>query len=395
MPLFYVTAVDGEGVRRRDVLFAATREEALDRLGEVDAIPLRVRGPRPVSAGRHRNVVVRVMKQLSTLSRREENVSRSVRLIAQGTGDQIVRACLWKVAENIDSGFPVGQAFAPLGDFLPSGARGLFEVAGQSPDVTAIFLQAAQLTARLDRARRRVVAALAYPFLVIAMLLLLVTGIRFLLFAPRAASNAESQRGTPDRVEREIVDDVDTLLALLGSVLVSPALFWVAIRHAGTGVRRGVERILCIYPPVAACYRDFLLAPWCRCTAALLAAGLPLQVAVRRVWSATSSPLLREETERLSQALSEGVALHDAAGDALILKTALPAWDAVIEAGSTAESAIEATAAQAEIANEDMLEALPHAAELAGTTLVAALVLLVGLWIIVPILNLFSGGMLL
>jgi len=394
MPLFYITVVDTEGVRRRDVLWAATRSEALDRFCGEDAILLRVRGPRPVSAGRHRNVVVRVIKQLSTLCRREENVSRAVRLIAQGTGDPVVRACLWKVAENIDSGFPVGRAFAPLGDFLPSGARGLFEVAGQSPDVSAMFLQAAGLAARQDRARRRVVAALAYPFLVVAMLLLLVTGIRFMLFSPHADSNQESGRGTPDRVEGEIVHDVDTLLALLGSVLVSPALFRVATRYAGTGVRRGVERILCIYPPVAAYYRDFLLAPWCRCTAALLAAGLPLQVAVSRVWSATSSPLLREETERLSQALSEGVPLHDAGGGALILKTALPAWGAVIEAGSTAESAIEATAAQAEIANEDMLEALPHAAELAGTILVAALVMLVGLWIIVPILNFFSGGML-
>ena len=113
------------------------------------------------------NTLVQVVGS-SAASRLPLELSLSV--LADDTDDRQLAAAARRVARQIEQGMPLNEAVEVLGNELPLEVRGLVHAGVESGDLAGVFERFAEQRLLTQRISRRIRQAIAYPIIVVAIL---------------------------------------------------------------------------------------------------------------------------------------------------------------------------------------------------------------------------------
>lgn len=254
-------------------------------------------------------------QQLAHLTRAGLPLGAGLKLIADDLGHGRLAESVRAVANAVDRGMDLGEAFEQHhGQFPPRYARLVAAGvgAGKLPAVLLNLGRHLEMTGRLKRALWQ---AVAYP-LVVLMAMIAAVAMLGLLVLPAFA---------------EIYEDFDTPLPPLthwvmslhrhmwwglgglGAVLLGVlfALLLPTVTSWGSGLR---DRVLLPLPIIGAVLKRSLLARWCDLLAVGVSAGLDLPAALRLAGDGAGADLLRADGHRMIATLEQGAGLDQVQG---------------------------------------------------------------------------------
>lgn len=246
-------------------------------------------------------------QQLAQLTAAGLPVETGLRLIAQDMRRGRLAASIRAVAEELEKGVPLAEAFEAHRRRFPPLYGRLIDAGVRSHNLPAMLLGLGRHLELLHRLRVTLWQAAAYPIVVFA------TATVLLLFLSLAIIPAFAQ----------VVDDFGTQLPLLTRFVIAAAavvpwligLLVAAIVIAVVGLRlvrrvrpRSVlaDRIVVGTPLLGPVLRYNLLARWCDALRLGVEAGLPLPQAIELAGDASGSAGLRHDSRRMIEELSAG-----------------------------------------------------------------------------------------
>lgn len=367
LPRFAFRARDEQGQRIAGQLDAISEDEALRLLRAKGVYPLGLRrcvhSPW-LSLARDRHLSTRELavfvRQFGTAVRAGLPVLRALRLLSsQSTGARPAARLAGRVADRVESGASLTQAFAPEGPvlpatFLPFIAAG--ETAGALDDV---LVRLSEFYERQDAFESRLRSALAYPTVVVALTFAVVL---FLLttVVPSFGTLYSAFHAPLPALTRTMLAASGYLQSRWWSVLLvlASVVALAVLLSRQPAVRRGLEPVHRRLPVFGQLSLHGGLARFCRTLATLLRAGVPileaLTVSQEMLPFATSRQRVAAATASVRQGGKLSSALAGAAQDFPPLLVAMVAVgeesgqvDEMLErAASFLERDVEATASR-------------------------------------------------
>lgn len=283
-------------------------------------------------------------QQLAHLTKAGLPVERGLRLIAADMRRGKLARTVNQVAEELERGTPLPEAFDKHRDKFPPLYGRLVEAGVKTGNLSGVLLNLGQHLHLVQRLRGALWRAVTYPAAVFVGLLLVLTflGVTVVpqfetlyeeMFAdakPRFDWRSQTYEPKPTippvtlalfAASRAAPAVMVALLALVAGV----PLAWAALRAAGRGGWL-VDRLVLPLPLVGPVLRNNLAARWCDAVRLGVSAGLDLPAAIRLAGDATDSPRLRREGEALVALLEAGQPLAAAtAARRRVLPATVPA----------------------------------------------------------------------
>jgi type IV pilus assembly protein PilC len=223
------------------------------------------------------------------------------------------RPVLDEIHDNVRAGSSLSEAFAAHGDLFPP-AYGASLLAGEkSGSLDAVLRRYVAYMKVIGGVKRRTLAALVYPAVLIAVALVVV-GIIVLKVVPEFAAFYDSFGAELPLVTRVIVKTAtfvrSQILLLTGAALLIGAAAWSWARQAGQ--RALVDRTILGVPWAGSTIRRFATSQMARTLATLLGGGLPLVSAIDIASRSMSNRFLSAEMRAVGQRVREGEAFSAA-----------------------------------------------------------------------------------
>lgn len=264
--------------------------------------------------------VTALLEQLQGLAAAGLPLPAGLRAAAAELEASPLRAALERLADHLDAGRPLDAALIAESNRFPAHLRGLVRAGartGRLADVLAEVVHGSSLGAEL---RRRVGAALAYPALVLVVVMALTVFISHV--AVRVVEGVNMGQGTGDRKTSVSVAAIFAIVRFVatydGAIVLGlaaiAALGWAAWRFALAPATRWLllERI----PLIGPLLRFVSLAEFCHLAALLVEAETPLPEALDLAGASVRDPALGQACAL--------VAAHVAAGQSFA--AALRTW---------------------------------------------------------------------
>ncbi len=386
MNRFRFEATDDQGRKQTGVIEAGDRDEAQGRLIGRGWTVLNLEAAEARSAGRtsplSEREVTELLEQLHAMTRSGLPLPSGLRAAGSELETGELRVTFNHLADHLEQGVSLDSALVAEANRFPAHLQGLVLAGvrtGRLADVLGEVVQGGNLGQEL---RRKVWASIAYPVMVLSLVVGLVfvichlaaqshvgLSIRGALLdfgvAPQTSASAEAVQ-----VITQFVADHDLwIIAGLAGALVASYLTW---RFALSPPRR--QRFLESIPLIGPMIRFVALAEFCHLTALLIEAEVPLPEALNLAGASVRDPALAEACGLMASSVAEGQTLTSA----LQLWTTLPAglgqllaWG---EEGQDLDEALRFAA--------DMFETRAEVqATFAGQVLGALLLLLILWWI--------------
>lgn len=390
MPAFEFQALDDRGRTARGVLQADTPRAARAQLRERGLTPLAVtevagqaRETQPLGA----TARLLLTRQLATLVQAGLPLDEALAALAEGAEGRQRRVALALRARVMEGG-SLAQA---LGEF-PASFDALYRAsvaAGEQSGQLALVLTrlAAHLESR-DALRRRLLAALAYPVLLLAVALLVVAGL--LLYVVPDVTEVFLRNGQilpwPTRLLLAISELLSTwLLWWLPAAALLVATLWAALRREAVKAWRDAR--LLRLPLLGRLLLALDAARFARTLALLGAAAVPLLDALKLASDTVGNRVLRQQLGGVAARVREGAPLAKAlAGSGRFPPVALRLIASGERAGrldAMLDEAAEQLERELDTATALAMSALGPAVILA----VGALVLFIVLAILLPIFD--------
>ncbi|MFC4726614.1 type II secretion system F family protein [Coralloluteibacterium thermophilus] len=317
MPAFQFQALDATGRSERGVLQADTARAARSLLRERGLIPLEVEpvaagarvpgAPRLGAAGR-----VVLTRQLATLVRAGLPLDEALAALADGaTGPG--RAIALALRARVGEGATLAQALDGFPQSFDTLYRASVAAGERSGRLDRVLLRLAAHLESRDALRRKVVGALAYPALLLAVALLVVAGLMLYVVPEVTGVFARSGQALPWPT-RLLMAASDLLRAgwpwLLGAALVAGTALAATWRRPGFAGWRA--RLLLRVPGVRRLAVALDTARFARTLAMLGAAAVPLLDALRLSTATVANASLRAALEDAARQVREGLPLSRA-----------------------------------------------------------------------------------
>jgi type IV pilus assembly protein PilC len=276
---------------------------ALGRL----SLPGRVRRKIPV-----RDFLV-FNQELATLLKAGMPLVQSLDILRSRVDHPTFRPVLDEIHDNVRAGSSLSEAFAAHGDLFPP-AYGASLLAGEkSGSLDAVLRRYVAYMKVIGGVKRRTLAALVYPAVLIAVALVVV-GIIVLKVVPEFAAFYDSFGAELPLVTRVIVRTAtfarSQILLLTGAALLLGAAAWSWARQAGQ--RALVDRTILRVPWAGSTVRRFATSQMARTLATLLGGGLPLVSAIDIASRSMGNRFLSAEMRAVGQRVREGEAFSAA-----------------------------------------------------------------------------------
>jgi len=175
LPTFTYKALGREGAASEGTIVAATRREALQRIIDSGQDPLDirehvVRGAPGTGGIRLRRRIIRLAtftRQLATLSQSGVPIVRSLNVLIDQQRDARVTDLLTEVRESIQGGSTFAEALSKHPRHFPKLMTSMVSVGEQGGTLDEQLLELSGLYEREEALRGEVIAAIAYPILVL------------------------------------------------------------------------------------------------------------------------------------------------------------------------------------------------------------------------------------
>ncbi len=301
------------------------------------------------------------------------------------------RELLAAVLRELRSGEPLSAALARFPAQFPDLLCACVRAAERTGDLRTALLRYGDYRSRSDGLRRRLVTALLYPVLVLAVGAL-VTGFLLLAVVPRfAVLIADSGRELP-WATRLLFEVSGSLAAqpLLWLVTLAAAVAAIALVVGDADGRRAAARRLTRLPLVGSLLLRQRLSRFCRALALLLEGGIPLGPALS-VALPLSRPAGDATAEQLKRSLEQGHPLSQALAE---VGLATPLSTRLLRAGEGSGQLATMLTRVADFHDDEVTRDVERIARVAEPLLMLALGLLIGgvvLLLYLPIFDLAGG----
>jgi len=246
-------------------------------------------------------------QELATLLKAGMPLVQSLDILRSRVDHATFRPVLDEVYEKVRAGAALSDAFNAHGDLFPP-AYGASLLAGEkSGSLDGVLRRYVAYMKVIGGVKRRTVAALIYPAVLVAVALVVV-GIIVLKVIPEFAAFYDSFGAELPAVTRAMVAGAtfirSHILLLTGATILCGAAAWSWIRRAGQ--RAAVDRSILRVPWAGSTIRRFATSQLARTLSTLLGGGLPLVSAIDIASRAMGNQFLSAEMREVGQRVREG-----------------------------------------------------------------------------------------
>ena len=275
-------------------------------LGRI-SLPARVRRKVPM-----RDFLV-FNQELATLLKAGMPLVQSLGILRSRVEHPTFRPVLDEVYEKVMAGAALSDAFSAHGDLFPP-AYGASLLAGEkSGSLDGVLRRYVAYMKVIGGVKRRTVAALIYPAVLIAVALVVV-GIIVLKVVPEFASFYESFGAQLPLVTRVIVKGAtfarSQIVLITGAAILVGVAGWSWLRQAGQ--RALVDRSILRVPWAGSTVRRFATSQMARTLSTLLGGGMPLVTAIEIASRSMTNRFLSAEMREVARRVREGEAFASA-----------------------------------------------------------------------------------
>ncbi len=312
-----------EGRIVEEVIEARTEEAVraeLERRG-VHVLAIRRRGlarfALSLAGGRRRRVAPQDLEifnqEFAALLRAGLPVLQSLGVLLERKREPLFREVLIGVHEKVKNGQNLSDAFASYPDLVPGLYPATLKAGERSGNLEPVLRRFLRYQKLMGEARRKVVSAVVYPAVLVALSVVLI-GIMTFYVVPKF---------------KDFFDALEGDLPLLTRVTMGLATFvtdrWLPILLVVIGVaaflgqwnrsRRGkliLDRLKLRIPLLGEVFQKLSVSEFCRALSTLLAGGIPVVSALETAVSSVGNAHIRERVRPLTTAVEEGESLHRA-----------------------------------------------------------------------------------
>jgi type II secretory pathway component PulF len=304
----YQGLTDG-GRLMRGELEAASVEQARELLAgmriEVQSVEEAPSPPPRARIGRAELVLFN--QQLASIAQAGVPLDRGLREIARDIQKPAVRRLALALADDLQAGVSVEQAFERHRASLPPLYGRIIKAGLQSGRLGEMLVSLNRHLEVQGRTRRIVIEAVTYPAVVLALAAVLLT----VIFSTVIPSFREIFVGMNAQLPvltlflLELARNVVPFWLTVGAVIGGTVLAWMALSRSAWG-RRTEEAVYLRVPILGRLYHRSLLSRLTDTLAMLVGSGCDMPTAVRLAFASTGSQTLLEEGELMAEALERG-----------------------------------------------------------------------------------------
>ena len=348
MPVFQYEALDKGGKQQKGTIDASSSEEAIQRIKLQGYFPTSIReqktkkGPGAAKdgadagkpdkekkkkktggftmpfgrvSGKHLTTFTR---QMSTLQDAGLPLLRSLQILEQQQRPGLLKSVLLGVVEDVSGGASLSEAMAKhprAFDILYTKMVAAGEVGGV---LDVILQRLAEFMEKAQRLKRKVVGAMIYPCMVIAVAVLIVTGIMWKIIPSFQAIFADFGVQLPKltlflvTVSSWVAGNYPTKGAMMlpGAVYVifgMPFIFigFKLIRKTGPG-KKIIDRVILYVPVLGKLVRKTTIARFTRTLGTLIAAGVPILEAITITKETCGNAVFEKALGKVHDSIREG-----------------------------------------------------------------------------------------
>ena len=319
MPVYSYAALDATGKGVRGTITAEGRAAALELIASQGLNPATIEEQQPASEARSgRNSGGRVSQaSVETFTRQLANLlvagvplSRALGILVREASQPAARRQWTAIHDDIAGGLSLGDAMEKWPRSFPPIYIAMVRAGETGGFLELVLEQIADFRAREQELKGKVTAALVYP-IVLATLAAAVLTFLLTYFIPRFSTIFEEFGGSLPWLTRAIVA-VSTFILRSGLIILAAGAIGVlALRRVSTSDagRRKLERLILRLPAVGKVVARFALVRFCRMLGTLLAAGVPLVLALRVAREAIGNQTLADTVTQAIEDVQRGASL--------------------------------------------------------------------------------------
>jgi type IV pilus assembly protein PilC len=298
-----VYVADSEARLRRELEEKGLYVLSLHRRGALGGLTIGGSRRRRV---RHQEFIV-FNQELATLLKAGMPLVQSLDILRQRVANPTFKAVLDGIYEKVKAGTALSDAFSEHGSMFPAVYSASLLAGERSGNLDAVIRRYVAYEKVIGAVRKRTIAALIYPAILVTMMIILI-GLIVLKVVPAFAefySNFDKQLPLSTRIVVAVSDSVVANLVLL--VLVTVGVIgggWAWVRQPGQRAR--IDRMLLQIPWAGNTLRKFSTAQLARTLATLLGGGIPLVNALEIAVRAMSNRYLARELDEVRKRVQEG-----------------------------------------------------------------------------------------
>jgi len=292
---------------------ARARLESL-RLRVIDLAPVEAAAGPPLTRPLRGDDFLTFNQQLAHLTSAGLPMEQGLRLIAQDLRRGKVAATVRQIADDLEKGESLGDAFGRHAASFPPAYGRLIDAGIRSNNLSGMLLSLGQHLQTVARLRAALWRALSYPVMVFVALCFVVAFIG--IYVLPKFENIFRDFGTKLPMVTQILLDasrgIGVAAIVAGVLLVAAIVTWLILRR--TGRDAALRDAAGLYLPlIGPTLRRSIVSRWCDAVRLGVVGGMDLPRAMRTGADAVGSPRLAREVEQLVSALEGGRPL---AGDA-------------------------------------------------------------------------------
>ncbi len=236
-------------------------------------------------------------------------IIESISLLLERRKNPVFKAALEDVRDRVKGGEALSDAFAAQGVFPPlfSSTLASGERSGELPTVIGRYVE---YTQKVLEVRKKVVAALTYPVILVCFSVLL-AGLLLIFVLPRFEDFFSGFNSELPLLTRIVMTISETLrsegLFILGGVAVLLVLFSVW-RRTPAGAR-AIERLVYRLPVIGSIVKKFVQTRFCRTLGTLVAGGIPVVTSLEVLTRSIGAAVFADATHRVVGQIREGAPL--------------------------------------------------------------------------------------
>ena len=320
MPQYRYTALSRNGETLRGVVQGFHKLDAIARVRENGAVPLRVEEVREqtglwrvlhMELGGERldkNALAVMCGQFSTILRSGMPVVRTVRLVAEKTRNRTLRALLRQIEDDVEAGRPLSAAFEDRGrTLLPPAFVETLRSGEETGNLDQSFEALRRYLGKQADVDRKVRSAMAYPLFVLAVaavvLLLMMTVVVPRLL--RVFRELDAELPLLTRILLGALDFLGRYGLFLAVAVIAAVLLALVCGHTKKGCPR-MGKLALKLPVLGRIVELNAVSQFARSMAMLLNAGITVDRAVAISAKTMDNDYLAEEAGGLANLLEEG-----------------------------------------------------------------------------------------
>src|SRR5919201_170328 len=231
----------------------------------------------------------------------------AVEALAEQSSNPILRDALYVVRDDLVSGQPIATALGERAESFPRMYVDMVRAGEATGRLEVVLMQIADQLERAASARRRLMAALLYPALVILIAIVMVVVMIVFVLPSMAGLFREFDTELPLPTQIVLVVAAFArdygIASVVGGVVVAIVTFLFSRTRPGA---RFFDRVLLLVPVVGGIARDAIVERTTRMLGTLLAAGVPLVQAVELVRDTTGNGVYRAHLDEVRRHLLQG-----------------------------------------------------------------------------------------